>query len=96
MSERQPSVYILASKRMGTLYIGVTSNLQNRLVQHGDSTHKSFAGKYGVYRMVHCEYFDTMDQAIASEKQLKKWERAWKIRLIEENNPEWQDLAEYL
>ena len=89
----QPCVYILASYLNGTLYIGVTSNLVQRMWQHRNGITKGFAAKYRAYRLVHFEIFDTMHEAISREKQLKRWHRAWKINLIEASNAEWRDLA---
>jgi putative endonuclease len=85
-------VYILASKIGGTLYIGVTSNLVQRVAQHRMKLVKSFTEKYDVSLLVYFEQFDDAENAIKREKQLKKWNRAWKVRLIEENNPNWGDL----
>ena len=93
MRERQPCVYILASGRNGTLYIGVTSDLLARLVQHREGLLKGFTSRYGVIRLAWFEMADTMAAAITREKQLKKWNRDWKCRLIERCNPEWDDLA---
>ncbi|MEH3046027.1 GIY-YIG nuclease family protein [Sphingomonas adhaesiva] len=90
---RHPYVYILASGRAGTLYVGVTSNLLNRLVQHREGLIEGFASRYGAVRLVWFEMADTMEAAITREKQLKKWNRDWKLRLIEESNPSWLDLA---
>jgi putative endonuclease len=92
----QPAVYILASRRIGTLYIGVTSNLRRRVFEHREGLIAGFARDYGVRLLVHYELALEMRAAIVREKQLKKWERAWKIRLIEEGNPTWRDLAEDL
>jgi len=94
--ERQPGVYILASVRNGTLYIGVTSNLMGRIVQHRDGLTGGFTKRYGVKRLVWFQMADTMEAAITREKQLKVWRRAWKIALIEAENPAWRDLAEDL
>ncbi|API60030.1 endonuclease [Tardibacter chloracetimidivorans] len=91
--ERQPAVYILASGKHGTLYIGVTSNLMQRLYQHRTGTLVGFTKRYEVHHLVHFEMFDDMSLAIAREKQLKRWHRDWKINLIERDNPEWRDLA---
>ena len=93
---RKPRVYILASKRNGTLYVGVTSNLAQRLEQHRSEAVEGFSRRYAVYRLVWCEDHDTMASAIAREKTIKKWNRAWKLRLIEEMNPDWRDLVEDL
>ena len=91
--QRQPCVYILASRRHGTLYIGVTSDLFGRIHQHRTKATRGFTSRYAVHRLVHYEMADTMDVAIAREKQLKAWKRDWKIALIEERNPTWDDLA---
>jgi len=88
-----PMVYIMASNRNGTLYIGVTSNLPQRVAQHREAATPGFTAQYGVKTLVHCEPHATMEHAITREKQLKKWNRAWKLRLIEQHNPEWRDLA---
>ncbi|HST36118.1 MAG TPA: GIY-YIG nuclease family protein [Allosphingosinicella sp.] len=90
---REPCVYILASRRNGTIYIGVTSDLMARLHQHRTGTMPGFASDYAVYRLVHFEMFEDMYAAISREKQLKAWRRAWKIALIEENNSFWEDRA---
>ena len=91
--ERQPCVYILASQPLGTIYIGVTSNLMGRLYQHRNGVTKGFVGRYSVYRLVRYEMCGDMHAAIAREKQLKRWHRQWKINLIESENPNWHDLA---
>jgi putative endonuclease len=88
----QPAVYILASQRNGTLYIGVTSNLVQRIWQHKNKLIKGFTEKYPVTQLVYFEQHSTMYQAIYREKQLKKWLRKWKIELIESQNPYWRDL----
>ena len=93
MGDRQPCTYILASQKNGTLYIGVTSDLGARLAQHRDGANSGFASRYGALRLVHAEFFDRMEEAIAREKQLKRWHRAWKIALIEKSNPDWRDLG---
>ena len=85
-------VYILASKRNGTLYIGVTNNLVRRVWEHKNDVVEGFTKKYGVHQLVWYEVADTPGTAIAREKQLKKWNRAWKLKLIEEKNPKWKDL----
>ncbi len=90
---KQPCVYLLASQRLGTLYIGVTSNLVARLWQHRNGTVAGFTSRYGVFLLVRYELFADMPTAIAREKQLKRWHRPWKINLIESDNPEWSDLA---
>ncbi len=89
---KQPTVYMLASKRNGTLYIGVTSNLVQRIWQHQHNERDGFTRKYGVHQLVWYELYEEMSDAIKREKQLKKWRRAWKLELIEEKNPDWQDL----
>src|SRR5688572_33178724 len=91
--ERNPCVYILANGRYGALYIGVTSNLLQRLVQHREGLLPGFTSRYKVHRLVHFEMFGDMERAIAREKQLKNWHRQWKINLINAENPEWRDLA---
>ena len=93
---KQPCVYILASKRNGTLYIGVTSDLPTRVWQHRRGEVEGFAKRYDVARLVYFELHETMDAAITREKHLKKWNRAWKLELIEDRNPEWNDLFEEL
>ena len=85
-------VYILANKRNGTLYIGVTNNLVRRIVEHTFGTNEGFTKKYKVRKLVYYEEFFDIRDAIKREKQLKKWNRAWKIRLIESNNSTWEDL----
>jgi putative endonuclease len=91
--ERCPCVYILASKPFATLYIGVTSDLIGRLWKHRNGITRGFVDRYSVYRLVHVEFFGEMEQAILREKQFKRWHRPWKINLIEERNPHWNDLA---
>jgi len=91
---KQPCTYILASAKNGTLYIGVTSNLIQRIWQHKNNQVKGFTEKYHVHMLVYYEQYQTMEAAISREKQLKKWNRAWKINLIEEGNPSWSDLWE--
>jgi putative endonuclease len=90
---KQPVVYILASRRNGTLYIGVTSDLRKRLWQHKESTFEGFSKEYRVYLLVYFEMHKTMRAAILREKQLKKRNRKWKLRLIETQNPAWRDLS---
>ena len=89
---KQPAVYILASKRNGTLYIGVTRNLQKRAWEHKNDQVQGFTKRYGVHRLVYYELHEQMMAAISREKQMKKWNRAWKLELIEKENPEWRDL----
>jgi putative endonuclease len=88
----QPAVYILASQRNGTLYTGVTSNLVRRVWEHKNDAKNGFSKRYGVHLLVYFELHSDMLSAITREKQIKKWNRAWKIRLIESVNPEWRDL----
>ncbi len=89
---KQPCVYLLASDRNGTLYIGVTSNLVARNWQHREHVVEGFTSRYGVTRLVWYELHDTMDSAIQREKRIKKWNREWKVRLVDEMNPSWRDL----
>ena len=91
--EIAPMVYIMASSRNGTLYIGVTSNLMQRIAQHRTGTFGGFSAKYSTKMLVWFESHATMENAIIREKRLKKWNRAGKLRLIEEANPAWRDLA---
>jgi putative endonuclease len=94
MSSRKPAVYIMASKRNGTLYTGVTSGLARRVWEHQQGLVEGFTKKHKVHLLVYYEYHDDMRSAIAREKRIKKWNRAWKLRLIEEVNPDWRDLSE--
>ena len=89
-------VYILASGRHGTLYIGVTNNVRARLEQHRAGRGSKFVSKYKVHRLVHVETFATPQEAIAREKQLKFWRRDWKIELIEKDNLDWSDLSDLI
>jgi putative endonuclease len=89
---KDPCVYILASGRNGTLYIGVTSDLEGRMSEHVQDLVPGFTAKHQVHHLVYYEMHSSMDEAIKREKQLKKWNRLWKLRLIEETNPEWVDL----
>ncbi|MFI8743985.1 GIY-YIG nuclease family protein [Pseudomonas sp. NPDC077186] len=89
---KQPAVYIMASQRNGTLYTGVTSNLLQRIWQHRENSAEGFSRQYNVKLLVWYEQHEDMHSAIAREKAIKKWNRAWKLRLIEELNPHWQDL----
>ena len=88
-----PVVYLLASKRNGTLYVGVTSDLLGRIHKHRTEMIAGFTREYGVRMLVWFEQHSTMEQAIVREKRIKKWNRAWKLQLIEAANPEWRDLA---
>lgn len=96
MMQRCYYVYILASDRNGTLYIGVTNDLGRRVYEHRNDFVEGFTKKYAVHKLVYYEQAETAEAAITREKQLKKWNRAWKIRLIERGNPLWQDLFENL
>lgn len=91
---KTPCVYMLASKRNGTLYVGVTSNLPQRVWQHKNDLVEGFTRRYGVHALVWYEVHETMENAIAREKTIKEWKRQWKIDLIEAMNPEWRDLYE--
>ena len=86
-------VYILASQRNGTLYIGMTNDLQRRVFEHKTGVIKGFTQKYGVTTLIYFEEFQQVEQAIERENNLKKWKRAWKLTLIEKENPNWNDLA---
>jgi len=86
-------VYILASKKNGTLYIGITYDLERRIFEHKNKITKEFTSKYNVTNLVYFEVFSQVLDAIKREKQLKKWNRQWKINLIVEENPDWNDLA---
>lgn len=92
----QPCVYMMGSSRNGTLYIGVTSDLVKRTWQHKNEVIEGFTEKYSVHLLVWYEVHENMESAISREKALKKWNRIWKLRLIEQFNPEWQDLYEQL
>ena len=94
--ERSPAVYILASQRNGTLYVGVTSDICARVSSHRLKLTPGSTTRYGVTRLVHIEHFGEMGDAIAHEKKLKKWRREWQLELIEKENPEWKDLFEDL
>ena len=91
--EERPAVYILASGRAGTLYVGVTSNLLHRLYQHRSGLIEGFTTRYGISRLVWFEPHEQMETAILREKQIKKWNQDWKLNLIKAANPEWIDLA---
>ena len=90
--DKQFYLYILASKRNGTLYIGVTSDLVQRIWQHKNKLVEGFTEKYNVNKLVYYEAHSDAESAITRERQMKKWRRAWKMRLIEGRNPEWRDL----
>ena len=91
-----PCVYILASRRHGTLYVGTTQNLARRMAEHRDGRMDSFVRRYRVTRLIHVELFDTVADARARERRLKRWLRVWKVRLIERGNQDWRDIAEFL
>lgn len=90
----RPCVYILAGDRNGTLYVGVTSDVARRVWEHRSGSVEGFTKRYHVHRLVYVEFHDTMLGAISREKQIKHWRRAWKLRLIEQDNPAWDDLYE--
>ena len=92
--DKQFYVYILASKRNGTLYTGITSNLAQRIWQHKQNMIEGFTKKYDVKVLVYYEVHDNAESAITREKRIKKWRRSWKLRLIEDKNPHWKDLYE--
>jgi putative endonuclease len=92
--EKQPCVYILASKRNGTLYVGVTSDLVKRVYEHKHDLADGFTKAYKVHCLVYFELHQDMNGAITREKQIKKWNRGWKLELIEKENPAWTDLYE--
>ncbi len=84
-------VYILANRKHGALYTGVTANIAARMVQHREGKGSKFCAEHGITRLVHVERHDRIEDAIAREKAVKKWRRAWKIELIERDNPDWKD-----
>ena len=92
MKNKQPAVYILASKKNGNLYIGVTSDLAKRIWEHKNDLVKGFTKRYKVHNLVWYEVHDNIDAAIEREKNMKEWQRVWKIKLIEKDNPNWNDL----
>ena len=94
VSLKRPTVYILASRRRGVLYVGVTSDLARRVEQHRSDSTSGFTRRYGVHRLVWAEAHETMTGAITREKAIKKWNRSWKVSLIERENPMWRNLAE--
>ena len=89
-------VYIMANRYRGTIYVGVTAYLPERISQHRDGKGAAFTRKYGLTRFVYCEHHDRIEDAIAREKAMKKWRRAWKIELIETMNPDWNDLFDQI
>ena len=94
--DKKPAVYILTNKKDGSLYVGVTSNLVGRIYQHKNNQVDGFSKKYNLHTLVYYELHDQIYNAITREKQLKKWNRSWKIELIEKCNPEWSDLFDTL
>lgn len=92
MSKKEYYVYILASQKYGTLYIGITSNLLKRVYQHKEGLVAGFTKKYHVHKLVYYEVHEDVHEAILREKQMKKWRRDWKINLIERDNPQWLDI----
>jgi putative endonuclease len=90
--DKQPAVYILASKKNGTLYVGVTSDLVKRIWEHRNNMVEGFTKRYRVHHLVWYELHESMESAIQREKRLKEWKRVWKLELIERTNPNWQDL----
>ena len=89
-------VYIVTNRPRGTLYIGVTADLAHRVLAHRSGSGSRYVQRYNLFRLVYVERYEEIESAIAREKQLKSWHRAWKLRLIEEQNPEWADLFERL
>ena len=96
MKERRYFVYILASKRNGTMYVGVIGNLAGRVAEHRDDLLEGFTKKYGVHQLIWFEEFADIHDAIQREKRIKKWRRAWKLELIEKANPDWRDLFDQI
>jgi putative endonuclease len=90
----QPCVYIVANRRNGTLYVGVTSDLGRRISEHKADVVEGFTQRYGLHTLVYAEFHTTMAEAISREKHVKNWRRAWKITLIEQFNPDWRDLSD--
>lgn len=96
MVEKRPCVYILASQRNGTLYVGVTSDLARRVFEHKEGAIEGFTNDYAVHNLVFYEFHETMNDALTREKRIKKWRRQWKLDLIEQSNPQWRDLYQDL
>ena len=92
MQKNESYVYIMASKKYGTLYIGITSDIVGRIYEHKEKRVEGFTKKYNIDKLVYFETYTDINEAIFREKQIKKWRRDWKINLIEQNNPYWQDL----
>ena len=93
-TQHQYYIYILASQKNGTLYIGVTNDLERRVLEHKQKVNEGFSSRYNINSLVYFESFQYINDAILREKRLKKWNRQWKINLIEEENKEWNDLSE--
>jgi putative endonuclease len=93
VADRRPCVYILASRRNGTFYAGVTSDPVRRIAEHRSGLGSEFARDYGVHTLVFAEFYETMADAIIREKRIKRWRRSWKLQLIEPQNPQWRDLC---
>ena len=89
---RHPAVYILASRRNGSLYVGVTADLIKRVWHHRNVTAEGFASRYAVHKLVYFEFYDTILEAVSRQKRLTGWHRAWKLKIIEDKNPQWCDL----
>ncbi|MBY0225549.1 MAG: GIY-YIG nuclease family protein [Hyphomicrobium sp.] len=89
---KHPCVYILASRRNGTLYVGITTDLAKRMAEHDQGMLPGFTSRYGIYQLVYFEHHVTIPEAIQREKTVKRWHRQWKLRLIESMNPEWTNL----
>ncbi|NML08486.1 GIY-YIG nuclease family protein [Sphingomonas sp. G-3-2-10] len=85
-------LYIIANRKLGALYTGVTSDIPARMIQHREGTGSKFAKEYGISRLVYVEVYENIEDAIRREKAIKKWRRAWKIELVETMNPDWRDL----
>ena len=96
MVDKRPCVYILANRRNGTLYVGVTSDLIRRVWEHRSGAVNGFTRDYGLHSLVLAEFHETMESAILREKRIKKWRRSWKLELIEQHNPQWRDLYDEL
>ncbi|MDD4477244.1 MAG: GIY-YIG nuclease family protein [Patescibacteria group bacterium] len=94
--KRKYYTYILSNKKNGTLYVGITNNLIRRIYEHKNNLVGGFTKKYDIHNLVYYEQYDSVDDAISREKQMKKWNRKWKIELIEKDNPNWRDLYEEL
>jgi putative endonuclease len=90
----QPCVYILANRRNGTLYVGVTGDLARRISEYKADVIEGFTKRYGLHTLVYAEFHTTMAEAISREKRVKNWRRAWKIMLVEQFNPDWSDLSD--